>query len=430
MELEFPDIVAPAAAEPARTQVAAAAASAIDLRKVDITDVALAQFGDWQADVAKARAAVTNVAWDLTTAKGFADIKSARNVHTKLPRADANKTADALVSKLTAVNKAVRARQALIVQAYDALAEPLSALIDARQAELDAQAAAEAERKATHEAGIATIAGYVELARGKDAAGIAKGIAYVQALVINPAAWQEFAERAEATRTATLASLETLHAQAVSREAEAARVELQRQENERAAQELERQRAAIAAEAAEVRRQAQALEDAKRRQRESDEAAARKAEDARVAALNAQREADAAAESIRVAAAAPAVTAAAFAAGDATEPAPEPERTGTTEGHLLQDVHRGLSDALAGKPDAMLHAREAAAAIKPPAAHAAPEADPQPAAEQVAGPTAAEFIALVLSAFSTRFPTQPKPSPEWWARVRAMGEALQAQASA
>lgn len=31
---------------------------------------------------------------------------------------------------------------------------------------------------------------------------------------------------------------------------------------------------------------------------------------------------------------------------------------------LAQDMHAGLSRALAGKPDAMLHAREAAAAIK------------------------------------------------------------------
>lgn len=40
-----------------------------------------------------------------------------------------------------------------------------------------------------------------------------------------------------------------------------------------------------------------------------------------------------------------------------------PAVTGTPDGHLMQDVSRELTQALASKPDAMLHAREAAQAI-------------------------------------------------------------------
>ena len=40
--------------------------------------------------------------------------------------------------------------------------------------------------------------------------------------------------------------------------------------------------------------------------------------------------------------------------------------TGTPEGHLLQDLHRQLSRWLESRPDSMLHAREAAAAIQSP----------------------------------------------------------------
>lgn len=37
-----------------------------------------------------------------------------------------------------------------------------------------------------------------------------------------------------------------------------------------------------------------------------------------------------------------------------------------------------------------------------------------------------EFVALVMTAFDCKFPSHPKPSQEWWAKVRAAGLALQA----
>lgn len=53
--------------------------------------------------------------------------------------------------------------------------------------------------------------------------------------------------------------------------------------------------------------------------------------------------------------------------------------------------------------------------VAPVATVAVPAADPRD-----------EFVALVMSAFNCKFPSQPKPSPEWWAKVRAAGQALQA----
>jgi hypothetical protein len=52
--------------------------------------------------------------------------------------------------------------------------------------------------------------------------------------------------------------------------------------------------------------------------------------------------------------------------------------------------------------------------VAPLAAAPAPATDPRD-----------EFVALVMTAFNCKFPSQPKPSPEWWAKVRAAGQALQ-----
>jgi hypothetical protein len=106
---------------------------------------------------------------------------------------------------------------------------------------------------------------------------------------------------------------------------------------------------------------------------------------------------------------------------------------------LLQDECKGLSVALATKPDAPMLAREAAADIEstytaPPfAGYVAAIFNPEnPPPEEAAEPEPvtpqAAFLALVMSAFDCRFPLQPKPSIAWWAQVRSAGEELQASA--
>lgn len=150
----------------------------------------------------------------------------------------------------------------------------------------------------------------------------------------------------------TLETMWTLHAQAIAREAEAARQEAIRAENERQAAINAAESARIAAEAAAIRRQAEEL-------------AAQRAESERLEALAmANREHRARVEEE-------------LNRARATLTAPdEPVPTGTPAGHLLQDMSSGLSQALSSKPDAMQHAREAAQAI---AQATVPTVEPEPA---------------------------------------------------
>lgn len=258
--------------EPAtRTEVATAAAAALDLKKIDLTDVALAQFGDWRAALADAEKRLAGIAWDVSTDKGLRDIKSVRNRETKVPRAEANKIADALASKLTQVAKDVRAEQGLIVAAWDNLAEPLTAIIDAREAELAEEARKEAEAKAErerlereaaekHAARRSAIAMYALRCQepGMTAERIAAGMQRLEAADLSDADNARAVDLAD-LRCRTLESMRTLHAQAVAREAEAHRQEQIRAENERMAAELAEARRRIDAEAAEIRRQTEEL---------------------------------------------------------------------------------------------------------------------------------------------------------------------------
>lgn len=285
--LDFPaimDVDQMAAPQEPRTAVAVAASNALDLKKVNLTDVALAQFGDWRTALAEAQARIKGIAWNVSTPKGLADIKSVRQRESKEPRAEANKIADALASKLTKVSKEVRAEQAAIVAAWDKLAEPLTAIIDAREAELAEEARKEAEAKAERErieqealeafnARLRTIRAYVAhcQAPGMTAERIATGMKTLESFDVSDPVPARAVELADA-QCRTLEDMRVMHAQATGREQEAARQEEIRKENERVARELAAERERIAAELAEIRRQA-------------DELAAQRAESERLEAL-------------------------------------------------------------------------------------------------------------------------------------------------
>lgn len=237
-------------------------ASRIDLTKIDLTDVALAQFGSWRTEQADAAKRLENVAWDVTTPKGLTDIKDMRNKVTKLPQAEANKTADALVSKLTQVSKAVRAEQTLIVDGWKKLGAPLTVIIDKRETQLAEEKAErdriESERKAKHESGIATIRGYVGMAQGLPSERIAKGIAIVEAMTFG-AEWEEFAVPAADAQCRTLEALRAMFATTKAREDEAAAAELRRIEQARIDEEQRIEAKRLADLSAELDRQAAAL---------------------------------------------------------------------------------------------------------------------------------------------------------------------------
>jgi len=318
--LDFPEIDAPAAS--ASTAIATAAAGAIDLKRIDLTDVALAQYGNWREDVGATKANLSTLVLDLSTG---AKVKEARALRQRLigdPLAAVRKVSAGIKSKMAQASKAVGAELERIEAAYteaDALILPL---IEAREKELAAEKAQrdaeEAARKEKHRSGIENIRCYLDRchAPGMTSARIANGMAALQALTFGPE-WEEFAVPAANAQCETLESMRLLHAAALGREQEAARQELLRQENERVAAELAAERARIAQEAADLRRQAQEL------QREKDDAAA--AELLRqAAALNRQK-----LEAAQASAAAPVAAAIAdapdSAAGMAENPGQEPE---------------------------------------------------------------------------------------------------------
>ncbi len=278
--LDLPPIVMPAETK--------ADLAPLDLRKIDLTDVALAQYGDWRKDVAATKANLATLVLDLSTTT---KIKEARTLRQRLigdPLATVRKVAAGIKSKMAATSKAVGAELEQIEAAYteaDALILPK---IEAREAELEAErvekARIERERVERLQAGVAKIRSYVQLAAGLPAERIAKGIAGLEAMVFAPESWQEYAAQATEARDESIAALRLMHAAAVQAEAD-------RAERER----LEAEAARLRAEAAERDRIEAARVEAERQARQLEE-------DARVAALAAQQEADLAAESVRVAA--------------------------------------------------------------------------------------------------------------------------------
>ena len=239
--LEFPEIAAPA--EP-RTEVATAAAAALDLERLDLTKIALAGFGDWRGALASTTANLGSLALDLTTA---AKCKEARTLRQRLigtPVAEARKTATAIKSKMASTSKAVGAELEAIEAAYEGCDILILPKIEAREAELEAErqekARLEAERVAKHQQGIATIRAYLAHCQqpGMTAERIAKGIEALQAQAYG-AEWEEFASPAVIAQTETLETLRSMYNIALQREQEAAERERQRLENERLKRELE-----------------------------------------------------------------------------------------------------------------------------------------------------------------------------------------------
>lgn len=293
--IEFPAIDAEAAE---KTQIAiTAAAGALDLTKFNLADVALAQFGKWEDKAASTRKTLTGVVHDFSTQTKLDEGKSLRQRLINAPRTEARKVSKALKSELNTVSGKVGAKLAEIEAEYESLEQLITPQIELREAALEAERAEkvriEAARKDAHEANLAVLAGYVEKAKGLPSERIAAGIATVEAIVIDRAAWEEFADRAEEQRSVTIERLRALHAEVLAAEvaaaeAEARRVELARVAAEQAA---EARRLKEAADALAMHEERQAAERAEfERERAAfaaQQEAARKAAEAAAAPVEA-----------------------------------------------------------------------------------------------------------------------------------------------
>lgn len=254
--IDFPPIDA---AAPVSSTVAAVAALQPELAQLDLQAVALAQFNGSYAAVKAARETLAGVQHDLSTPTKLADAKSLRNRLINVPLADARKVSAGLKSKLTAVSKAVGTELTAIETAFEGVEQLITPQIEAAQTKLDEErriaAEAEAARVAKHQANLAKLAAPIEHARGLPSSRIRAGIEMVTAIVIDRAAWEDFADRAEAQKAVTLERMGALLVAAEAAEAEERRRAEEKAEQERQTAALKAEADRLAAERAEFERQ-------------------------------------------------------------------------------------------------------------------------------------------------------------------------------
>lgn len=261
--LEFPTIAAPA--EP-RTEVATAAATVVDLERIDLKKLALARFGDWRAALDATTENLNTLVLDLSTA---AKCKEARGLRQRLigdPLTGARKVAADTKSKMAATSKAVGAELDTIESEYEKADALILPKIVAREQELEAErqekARIEADRVAKHRERIANVHLYLTACNrpGMTSERIALGIKQLSEHSFDKALCEEFDVETANAQCETLEAMRQLHAQVLGREQEAARQEAIRLENERQAEANRLERKRIDDEAAEIRRQSAELD--------------------------------------------------------------------------------------------------------------------------------------------------------------------------
>ena len=423
--LDFPTIDDTAlarlsAAPPApKTEVASAAAGALDLDKLDLSTLALSKFAPVRKQLADATKTLTGTVHDLSTQAKVDDAKSLRQRLLNAPLADGRKISRGLKSKLKSVSDAVGAELESIEADFAEAAKLITPQIEARekelQAEKEAREAKEAARRQEFEDKVKGIRNYLALAQGLPSPRIEKGITFLTAMVIGEE-WVEFKPIAQKALDETLASLRELLAKTQAAEVEAAERERVRAENERLRAENERIQAELAAQRAEVQRQQDELAARERAAKEA-EATARAVAAQHVEAL--------AAVDAKVSGDTPTTAqvvdkmrddAAIYGTGFA--------RTGIDESGevkvetvLAREVWVGVD--LASEPS-----QSAELVVGPAIDVAHPDADEEGA--PLVSDALLDLLAHIDKAFDTKFPSQPKPPVEWWAKLKRLAAEVSA----
>jgi len=431
-------IDAPAASPVPTTEVATAAAQAIDPAKIDLQVIALAHFGDWRGTVKTATDKFTGLVLDLSTQAKIDDAKKLRWRLVGIPRADARKVAKELKSKLSKVSKAIGAEEEAIVEALDAAEAIINQQIEPAEAKLQAEreekARIERERVAALDAKLASLSNWIERCRepGITSERIANGIKILNTMELDPAEWQEYLSRALVRRAEVVDVMRQIHADTLAAEMRAAELERQRVENERiAAEQAERQRL-LDEQAAELRRREQEIEAARQRV----EAAGRSADlGTGDTPAPGQREtppnADERAPEPAIYSGGPFSTVESVRfVGDGDE----------SFGVIAVDIAEPGADstctvnmpALETSGGEAVHIRTEDLPALPGPDYDALEVEP------VDGPAAGhdvitlcwELVKVLRTPYAGRFPSHPKPSPEWWADVRARLDVIEPRLAA
>lgn len=242
--LDFPTIEAPppAVVSTALALITKPATTAVATVAPSIKDAVLAQFKDAEAGMLALAEKYRAVAFDCKTTKGMADAVAARADLRDNGRLALTKAEKRVKSDVNDLKKVMGDEVDRLV----AIVKPVEDAIDTQikaeeQRKADAKAERErieSERIAKHRAGIAKIGAYLTRCQepGMSADRISIGIGMLEGVTFGPD-WQEFAVPAVDEQGKTLEAMRALHAAAVEREAEAARLESQRIENERVAAE-------------------------------------------------------------------------------------------------------------------------------------------------------------------------------------------------
>lgn len=215
----------------------------IDAAKAAST--AIAEYKPVEAGLAELRQRYANVVFDLTTAAGDKAARAARKELVTL-RTSLEAKRKALKAPALDYSRRIDSEAQRITAEIAKLEEPIDEQIKAdeqrREAERQRRADEEARRIAAHQARVAEIAAAPLSATILDAAGIARLIDDVREIRLGPE-FEEFGAAAGEAKEKALVRLREMHAAAVAREAEAARLAAERAELERLrAEQAERER--------------------------------------------------------------------------------------------------------------------------------------------------------------------------------------------
>lgn len=269
MENDFPIIETLTPETPAAP--APAAAAVLLPAVVSLKTAALAQFSVTESTLIALAERYKDVAYDVAVPRHMTAAKLARQ-EIRQHRYTVQRVKKATLAELNDLKRTVGAKAERLIAMIEPIEAGVHCQIKAHEDKLAAENAEreriDAERRAKHEANIAAIRAYFTRCSGLPADRVAKGIEFLANTDLAAASWEEFHERALIAQAETLAAMRALHADLLQRAAD----EAQRAENARvAAEQAERQRQ-LDAQAAKLKRQADEL--AAREKAEQDRAAA------------------------------------------------------------------------------------------------------------------------------------------------------------
>lgn len=216
-------------------------------KPTSIAAAALALFAPLETEVATLAERYRDVAFDMSTPKGFKAAKDARLELRESGRFALQRLRDKTKDQLNDCKKVVDGEAARLIEIVKPVETAIDDQIAAHETKLAAEKAErdriEAERRQKHLDAIAKIESYVAKADGLPVERIEAGLAYVRDIDVSAAVFEDFAVRASAQKDATIRALEKMIADV----RQAAAAEALRIENERLQAELAAMRSQQAA---------------------------------------------------------------------------------------------------------------------------------------------------------------------------------------